>query len=179
MAKFSLIPFDQATAPKIQIEAELNQNSESLFISYRMRQGIPLINLGNGTPKKERVIGLWEKTCFELFIKNQSGQYIEFNFSPTFEWNCFYFGKKGDVLGQCPSMQMPVTDILLSEDHFLHFSVIKKEYFPEGFFDNKEELDVGITAVIKDKLGSISYWALSHADNRPNFHHFDSFKYRF
>ena len=36
---------------------------------------------------------LWEKTCFELFIKNPgSDEYFEVNFSPlTKEWNAFYF----------------------------------------------------------------------------------------
>lgn len=175
MAKYSLIPFNTATAPQTNITVELNQNAESLFVSYRIREGLDLIDLGNGTPKKERVIGLWEKTCFELFIKNQLGQYIEFNFSPTFEWNCFYFNKKGDALAEYQLMQMPVTDILLSEDHFLHFSVIKKEYLPKGFFDSQNELHAGITSVIKEKNGSMSYWALSHADSKPNFHDFRSF----
>ncbi len=179
MAKFSLIPFAPATAPKTNITIELNQNDESLFVSYRIQEGLELIDIGNGTPHKERVIGLWEKTCFELFIKNQFGQYIEFNFSPTFEWNCFYFNKKGDALAEYLPMQMPVTDILLSKDHFLQFSVIKKEHFPKGFFDSKNELQAGITSVIKEKNGPISYWALSHNDSKPNFHHFDSFKYKF
>lgn len=179
MAKFTLIPFEASSAPSIELTAELNQNAEALFISYRIRLGVPALDLGNGTPNKQRVIGLWEKSCFELFIKNHSGQYIEFNFSPTFEWNCFYFNKKGDALRAWEKMQMPVTDILLSEDHFLLFSVIKKECFPEGFFDAENSLEAGITAVIKDKSNHMSYWALSHADSRPNFHHFDSFKYKF
>ena len=56
---------------------------------------------------------------------------------------------------------------------------IKKEFFPKGFFDELSELSVGITSVIKEKSGSLSYWALNHSDTRPNFHHFDSFKYKF
>lgn len=179
MAKFTLIPFDPRAAPKILIETELNQNVDSLFISYRIRIGLDLIDCGNGTPKKERITGLWEKTCFELFIKNEIDQYVEFNFSPSFEWNCFYFDKSGDALKELGKMQAPVSDILFSEDHLLHFSVIKKDLFPDGFFDSVHSLNVGITAVIKEKTGALSYWALSHEDSRPNFHHFNSFKYKF
>jgi hypothetical protein len=175
MAHFTLIPFEQVTAPQISIEAEFNHNEESLFASYRIQLGRDFIDHGNGTPRKERCIGLWEKTCFELFIKNEFDQYVEFNFSPVFEWNCFYFNKKGDALTEWKEMQRPETDILLSKDHFLLFAVIKKKYFPKEFFDHKAELHAGITTVIKDKAGSLSYWALSHADSRPNFHHFDSF----
>lgn len=180
MAKFSLIPFDLHASPKLSLEAELNQNAEAFFLSFRIREGLGLIDLGNGTPKKERVLGLWEKTCFELFIKNETGEYIELNFSPVFEWNCFTFKKRGDPLTELSSMQRPETDILLSEDHFLHFTVIKKEGFPEGFLGPNRSLEAGVTAVIKEKKsGRMSYWALAHADKKPNFHHFDSFKYKF
>lgn len=179
MAKFSLIPFDVASAPKIVIECELNQTEDSFIVSYRINGDHPTIDLGNGTPKKDRTIGLWEKTCFELFIKNDLGQYLEFNFSPVFEWNCFYFSKKGDPLKEWEGMPRPETDILLSKDQFLLFSVIKKEFFPAGFLDQSRTHSAAITAVIKEKSQALSYWALSHADSRPNFHHFDSFKYKF
>lgn len=179
MAKFSLIPFDLLNAPDITIETEFNHNEESVYVSYRIRRNLPLLDLGNSTPNKTRLIKLWEKTCFELFIKNNHDQYIEFNFSPNFEWNCFYFNKKSDPLVEWEQMQMPVIDILLSSEHFFLFVDIKKEFFPKGFFGVGFELCAGITSVIKEKTGSMSYWALSHADTRPNFHHFDSFKYKF
>ena len=179
MAKFSLIPFDLLSAPNITIETELNFNEESVYISYRIRRNLALINLGNSTPNKARLVKLWEKTCFELFIKNKDNQYMEFNFAPNFEWNCFYFNQAGAPLLEWEQMQTPVIDILLSSEHFFMFVDIKKEFFPKGFFNEESELSAGITSVIKDNTGSISYWALSHADPRPNFHHFDSFKYKF
>lgn len=179
MAKFSLIPFDLSTAPDITIETEFNLNQESVYISYRIRRGVTLIDLGDPAPHKNRVSNLWEKTCFELFIKNKKDQYIEFNFSPNFEWNCFYFNKSGDGLKEWEKMPTPAIDILLSSEHFLLFIDIKKENFPKEFFKDKSQLSAGITSVIKDKSGSLSYWALTHADTRPNFHHFDSFKYKF
>ncbi|MDO9181573.1 MAG: hypothetical protein Q7U04_04155 [Bacteriovorax sp.] len=179
MAKFQLVPFGLKNThfPEIGIEVEINQNTESIFISYRIRQGLSLIELGESAPDKTRHLKLWEKTCFELFIKNEANQYIEFNFSPNFQWNCFYFNFQGEALKEWEQMQMPVIDVLLSSDHYLLFAEIKKDYFPEGFFDT--DLHAGITSVIKDKKGTLSYWALSHADTRPNFHHFDSFKYKF
>lgn len=179
MTSLSLIPFDLEKAPPLTIETEIQQNAEELFISYRIRSGVNLIDFGNGTPKKERTTGLWEKTCFELFIKNQFGHYIEFNFSPTFEWNCFYFEKRGVALSEWKNMTRPKTDILLSLDHFFQFNAIKKSLFPPGFFDSSNLLHAGMTAVIKDKNKAMTYWALAHVESRPNFHHPDSFKYKF
>jgi hypothetical protein len=179
MAKFSLVAFKPESAPRINLVSEIHSNDESIFVSYRIDQGFELVDTGNSTPNKNRILKLWEKTCFELFIKNENGSYIEFNFSPNFEWNCFYFQKKGDSLSELKEMQMPELDILLSKDHFLLFAKIKKEFFPEGFFDRKQTLNVGISSVIKDNAKSLSYWALTHCDSRPNFHHFDSFIYKF
>ncbi len=179
MAKFSLIPFDKLKAPDILIEVEINQNEESFFISYRINLGLENVDLGSPSPNKNRLLKLWEKTCFELFIKNENDSYLEFNFSPNFEWNCFYFNKKGDQLMPLNQMQMPKLDILLSNDHYLLFADIKKGQFPENFLSKNQQNHVGISCVIKDKNEKLSYWALVHCDTRPNFHHFDSFIYKF
>lgn len=175
MAKFSLIPYDSKTAPDCDVQIELNQNSDSFFVSYSLKKNIGLVDLGPSTPHKERVMKLWEKTCFEIFIKNEKDSYVEFNFSPNFEWNCFYFQKKGDALKEWERMNRPSTDILLSLDHYFLVAEIRKELFPPGFFDGNHELSVGISSVLKEKSGSLSYWALSHHDSRPNFHDFRSF----
>jgi len=179
MAKYSLVAFHPESAPAINLIAEINSNQESIFVSFRIDQGFECVDTDTPTPNKNRILKLWEKTCFELFIKNDNDSYVEFNFSPNFEWNCFYFEKKGDALNELKEMQMPDLDILLSKDNFLLFAKIKKVFFPKGFFDNNQKLSVGISSVIKDSRKSLSYWALTHCDSRPNFHHFDSFIYKF
>ena len=37
--------------------------------------------------------------------------------------------------------------------------------------------DVGLTAVIEEAGGRVSYWALKHAPAGPDFHHADGFTY--
>ena len=179
MAKFSLVAFNPEASPVLNICAELNLNKESIFVSYRIDRGFELVETGQIAARKERVLKLWEKTCFELFIKNKSDSYVEFNFSPNFEWNCFYFEKKGNELKEWEKMTMPKLDVLLSNDNFLLIAEIKKDFFPIGFFDENQRLSAGISCVIKDKKSTMSYWALTHCDSRPNFHHFDSFIYKF
>jgi hypothetical protein len=177
MAKFTLIPYDLSSPPHITIETELNTTESSVFISYKVCGELAAIDLGEGHPNHARVMKLWEKSCFELFIKTKEDSYIEFNFSPEFEWNCFYFSKKGDALVEYARMDSVKFDILLSLDVFHLIVEIDKKKFPDGFFQGP--LQAGITSVIKEKNGKISYWALSHEDIKPNFHHFDSFKYKF
>lgn len=172
----NLIPYDKNQYP-FELTTLLTPTKESIFISYSLKGDIATIDLEDGTPKRNRVIGLWQKTCFELFIKNNKDQYIEFNFSPVFEWNCFFFNKKGDALSEYKPMDEVKFDILRSLNVFTLIVEIDRENFPENFFDG--EMLAGITTVIKDKDAKVSYWALSHNDNRPNFHHFDSFKCKF
>ena len=175
MAKYNLISYDQVYAPAITIDCELNETQESIFISYKLQGELSHIDLGEGVPHHARVMKLWEKSCFELFIKNAEGNYIEFNFSPEFEWNCFYFTKKGDTLLEYFVMDQLKLDILLSLDVFHLIAELDKKKFPKLFFMNNSELKAGITCVIKEKNKKLSYWALSHHDTRPNFHDFKSF----
>ncbi len=177
MAKFALIPFNPASAPAIEIHSELNTTEESVYISYKVTGDLSSLDLGSGRSLHNRVIKLWEKSCFELFIKDASDSYVEFNFSPEFEWNAFYFAKKGDALKEYEKVNQVKTDILLSQDVFHIIVEIEKNKFPENFFTG--ELSAGITSVVKEKNGNISYWALSHEDTKPNFHDFRSFRYKF
>lgn len=173
MAKFSLIPYKKEGAPHITFSSELNTSEEAIYISYKLQGELAALDLGTGTPKHARVIKLWEKSCFELFIKNAHDSYMEFNFSPDFEWNAFYFAKKGDALAEYARMDKVDFDILLSLDVFHLIVKIDKKKFPLDFFQGP--LKVGITSVIKNKQSELSYWALSHCDTRPNFHDFRSY----
>lgn len=173
MAKYNLIPYDISSPPHVTIECELNSNQSSIYISYKLKGELPTIDLGEGHPHHARVMKLWEKSCFELFIKTQEDSYIEFNFSPEFEWNCFYFAKKGETLAEYARVDSVKMDILLSLDVFHLIVELDKKKFPDGFFQGP--LKAGITSVIKEKNGKVSYWALSHHDIRPNFHDFRSF----
>jgi hypothetical protein len=38
---------------------------------------------------------------------------------------------------------------------------------------------LGMSAVIEDKAGRMSYWALAHPPGKPDFHHRDCFAYEF
>lgn len=173
MAKFSLLPYETKNTPQIKIDCELNTTRDSVYISYKLQGALSSLDMGTGTPKHARVIKLWEKTCFELFMKDANNSYIEFNFSPDFEWNCFYFEKKGNPLAEYKRMELVKFDILFSNEVVHVIVELQKKMFPDHFFDGS--LSMGITSVIKEKTGDLSYWALSHHDTRPNFHDFRSF----
>ena len=75
MAKYNLVSYDQTSAPAITIDCELNATQESIFISFKLQGELSCIDLGEAVPHHARVMKLWEKSCFELFIKNAEGSY--------------------------------------------------------------------------------------------------------
>ncbi len=177
MPQFNLISFPPLLQNDFSFHTEINQTNSSIFLSFTIKGKLSSLDLDDPHPKKERKIKLWEKTCFELFIKNARDEYLEFNFSPRFEWNCFYFQKKGDPLLEFLKMPSPAVDILYSFDKFFLVAEIKKEFFPDNFITN--DMSGGISSVLKMKNKEMTYWALTHKDQKPNFHHFDSFIYKF
>ena len=42
---------------------------------------------------------------------------------------------------------------------------------------NDGKLHLGLSAVVQQKSGDISYWALTHPQGKPDFHHPDSFTF--
>ena len=50
---------------------------------------------------------------------------------------------------------------------------IPYELFETGNYENKYYalMRIGLSAVIEDTAGSLSYWALHHPRSKPDFHH--------
>ena len=117
---------------------------------------------------------LWEHTCFELFVgaKNDA-EYYEFNFSPSGEWAAYEFRDyrdggplRADGLDAKIAVQRGMETLDLS-------AVVLLTDLPGIRPDVC--LSVGLSAVIEDINGSLSYWALKHPPGKPDFHHADNF----
>ena len=121
-----------------------------------------------------RVDGLWQHTCFEAFLGSKSSTaYYEFNFSPSGEWAAYEF--RGYRDGE------PITDEALSPS-------ISVEWLTDGLILTAKLgcdglpllkpgalLRIGLSTVIEAANGTLSYWALKHPSEKPDFHHADSF----
>jgi hypothetical protein len=177
MAKFTLLPFEKDLISKYttQVSGSANLTANELYISFEVTGDLSWIDFGNYTPEKYRRLNLFEKTCFEFFLKIPNGQYLEFNFSPNFSWNIFSFYQLRGPLLELPMEKDIDLDILNSSDKFFLVAKISKDILPMEYLNNLKLAQFGITMVIKSRLGTISYWAIDHKDSRPNFHHYDSF----
>lgn len=109
---------------------------------------------------------LWQTTCFEIFLKNQSNDdYYEFNFNGKGDWNVFYFNKYRERANDFKHSIQTTTAIerKLNRTHFL-FTIglpeLKKIKLP---------CLVNLSSVIKSKSEN-SYWSQKHNSQKPDFH---------
>lgn len=115
---------------------------------------------------KRRADGLWQTTCFELFVKSEGGErYAEFNFSPSQSWAAYDFSGYRDGMAERAVPRAPVCTPRRGQSVLIFdvaLPVAALPPLPAAF---------GLTAVIEEESSLKSYWAIAHREDRPDFHH--------
>ena len=111
---------------------------------------------------------LWQHTCFEAFLRAAADDgYHEFNFAPSGAWAAYRFTSRRH--GQeSPAMSAPQIEFRRSADSCDMNAAIALAAFPD--LACATELHAGLAAVIEDESGRLSWWALSHSSDQPDFH---------
>ena len=116
---------------------------------------------------------LWRHTCFEAFIAVE-GQpaYHEFNFAPSGEWAIYAFSgyRNGGPLANemmRPHIAVRSTGSRLELDSLVRLNDLSAIH-PQA------ALRVGLAAVV-EASDRLSYWALRHPADKPDFHAADGF----
>ncbi len=143
-----------------------------LQMTFRLDGDIPRIPVSPpGVPRI--ATQLWRHTCFEAFIAVE-GQpaYHEFNFAPSREWAVFAFRgyRNGDPLADemmRPHIAVRSTGSRLELDAVVRLDVLSASH-------PRAALRIGLSAVIEARDG-LSYWALRHPADKPDFHDADGF----
>lgn len=119
--------------------------------------------------------GLWRHTCCEIFIRRKgSSDYREFNFAPSGEWAAYAFERyreRGPDLADAgfdPEIAVYRSDKRLQLDAVIPLDRLWPPRAGTG-------LSIALAAVIEDRDGALSYWALRHPPGKPDFHHADAF----
>jgi hypothetical protein len=113
--------------------------------------------------------GLWQTTCFELFFAQTGDAYVELNLSPSGAFAAYHFDHYRTGMR---AIDMPRPLIALEQGHERLTLTV---YLDEDDLPWDRSGRIGISAVIADKSGCVSYWALAHPLGRPDFHHRDCF----
>jgi len=161
---------DCPTWPPLRINVEVAAATGcELLIRYRLNVDPSRIRLPVGAAPG-RADGLWRHTCFEAFIAGEDFPcYREFNFSPDGHWQAYAFVAYRDG-GAMAAAATPAISCTAQTDGLELEARLPGALLPAG-----RRLRLGLSAVIEDVDGLLSYWALAHAPGKPDFHHPDTF----
>lgn len=117
--------------------------------------------------KGRRTSELWQKTCFEVFLKPTSdASYVEFNLSPSFDWAAYSFASHRSGMKDYAVRFEPEIEITPSPDSQFYWLA---SHLPMPNVQSSQ-VQLGLTAVIEETGGHKSYWALAHPPGAPDFH---------
>jgi hypothetical protein len=171
--QFSLQPFSVNNLPlNIEIKANTIYDAHKLSINYQVFGDINKIQIPSPVKIPARKDGLWEETCFEFFLGViNSPAYWEFNLSPSGNWNVYSFSNYREGMKKETTFTSLPFEFEQKSDHLS----LKIKVNLDTIINNPQDLQIAITTVIKDKDNNISYWALKHTGDNPDFHRRDSF----
>jgi hypothetical protein len=136
-----------------------------LALSFRLRGALHRLRLPPLACAK-RADGLWQHTCFEAFIAF-AGQtnYLEFNFSPSGQWAAYAFSdyRQRDLKADPPGA--PSIRVNRGQDSLTLEALLSSDAL--AMPGEACTLHLGLSAVIEQAAGQLSYWALRHPGGNP------------
>jgi hypothetical protein len=110
-----------------------------------------------------RADDLWQSTCFEAFLRAEgSDAYREWNFTPSGQWAAYDFASHREGRSDA-EVAAPYVRI---EDNLTWWAL-----GATIAVDAELEWQLGLSAILEEKDGTKSYWALAHPDgDKPDFH---------
>ncbi|NIJ20367.1 hypothetical protein FHS95_002059 [Sphingomonas naasensis] len=137
--------------------------------------------------KGERRDELWRTTCFEMFLRAQGEpEYYALAFAPSKDWSAYRFTNYRE--GMAPARvavsdtwweQMYPPEHGVSHSWTEHQDYGRTHGWQSAHVDLGQALDLpidrpwqlGFSAVIEERNGRKSWWALAHPPGAPDFHH--------
>jgi len=164
-----------SSQPAVQrIEARVeSQQHFGLVFSYLLHGHVDQLLIPHAAMPR-RIDGLWQHSCFEAFVgREYDPGYYEFNFSPSGEWAAYRFRAYRDGGAIDDEALVPSISTERLADRLTLNATVRLDCLP--LIEPCAALRVGLSAVIEAADGTLSYWALKHPGEKPDFHHPDSF----
>jgi hypothetical protein len=188
---------DTPCGPLTAVEVELARiGPMKLALRYVLRGAAHKVRM---EPPAGSADPLWMHTCFEAFLRVAGEEeYLEFNLAPSGDWSAWRFRRYREGMEAAPGLEV---SILGAERRCKPMEAEQRARLKEAGFDTLERFEpnfaslkaavtldpamslfldrpwqLGLSAVIEENNGRISYWALAHPPGKPDFHHPDCFR---
>lgn len=171
--EFSLKPFKFSPETlDLDVTGKVSRRGAQLSLNCELLGNLSDISIPEQKRPAGRADDLWQATCFECFIRPVTqSRYWEFNLSPSYCWNVYRFshyrqGGQAEARVDGLSFEVLSTATVLQLAWTFDLTQLALAQVP---------IAVAIAAVIQSKSGQLSYWALTHPQSQPDFHHRGSF----
>lgn len=169
---FVLQPFGSTPETQgLQVEGRLERDGNELRVCYQLSGDLKSVVVPSpvtGTPTRRD--GLWEHTCFELFLAVEGAEpYWEMNLAPNGDWNLYRLAnyREGlqpvldrDALPFGVRVGPMALELMVTLQLPLELTELCREH----------PMQLGVTAVIERSSGELTYWALAHGQAEADFH---------
>jgi hypothetical protein len=141
------------------------EGAERLALAYTLRGDTSRLRVPAPAVPARRD-ELWRHTCFELFLRGGGEAYAELNFSPSGDWAAYAFEgyRRGVTTLALP--EPPQIEPRRTRSELVVEVRVRLPEPPAGSGSPR----VALSAVVEDVAGRLSYWALAHCGERPDFH---------
>ena len=152
-----LSPCDAVTS----LEVEVTREADRLALRYVLTGDVARLAIPAPVAPARRE-QLWNHTCFETFVAFEGDGYGEFNFAPSTAWAAYRFDSYRQGMARLEGIAPPRIETTTTADTL----EVRVALAPPA----AGPLRLGLAAVIEEAGGRISYWALRHPAERPDFH---------
>jgi len=167
-----LIPFSPENSLPIVIACSGSiGDHQSINLNYTLSGALDNIVFDKPVNGGKRTDNLWERTCFEIFIKTDSStNYWEYNLSPAKNWAIYRFSRyREGKFDELSITSVPINIDVRSNEFTLQSTIP----LPKQLIGQK--LNIGLSSVVQDKNGVIYYYAITHLNKQADFHDGNSF----
>jgi hypothetical protein len=158
------------------IRVVVRRRQVELELGFRLDGNVSSIRL---TPSSgpQNPTELWRHTCFETFVAiDGQAAYHEFNFAPSGEWRVYAFRAYRAAAPLMNALHvLSVTTRVTGQRVELDTRIVLSGLSAVHLHS---PLRLGLSAVIESQEGSLSYWALRHPTDKPDFHDAAAFSFR-
>jgi hypothetical protein len=152
---------------RISVDIGFGAGPAVLQFRYRIEGDIARLVLPS-TDFARRSDGLWQHTCFEAFLRpDASESYHEFNFAPSGDWAAYRFSTRRSDRS-LPDLPGPLVRFRSEKELCDLTAEIQVPPLPE--LAAADVIHAGMAAVVETDEGGLSWWALSHGAEKPDFH---------
>lgn len=168
MKKFTLPLCYHPTTPVSWIQnvtVNCSYNSDGMNLMYQINGNIELLQLPTHCSSPHRADNLWQHTCGEAFVAQKNTTiYREWNFSPSRQWQVYEFADYREAR-TLPAVSAPQIYSIVTPEQFTLTVQIPSTWYPHN-----TPLLLGLSMILQDVTGKISYWALQHSPGLADFH---------